>query len=384
MTIPLDNLYHYIDGLFDEPVCTYLFYPHGSKNISNLVGLHSIVDKENVIRPQVVCHDQEPLNFDFYKNHTFENVEYTYNLVNGKVSKDFLRDSNLSLATHAWNNWYNKTVLVHSEKNSEDLAQYEAREFVGAYYWAHAVIAKDWYRFAKNDVRLSSHCMPDIDFLIYSRDWTGSREYRLKFQELLFESCLHSKSLTSIKKVSDSGVAAKDYVFLNTNLKPKSFDFLNSLKENTCGADSSAIYSPDDISRCKISVVLETVVDGNKIHLTEKIIRSLACGHPFIVAAGPGSLEYLRSYGFKTFSPLIDEDYDQETNTVIRLQKIISAMKKFNDLSTNRKSCVYREIKKIANYNRQWFFSKEFDDIVHGELVTNIQSAMKKITLKSF
>jgi hypothetical protein len=381
MTIPLDNLYHYIEGLFNEPVCVYLFYPHGSRNISNLVGLHSINNKENVVRPLVVCHDQEPLNFDFYKNHSSEDVDRAHNLLKHTISKEILKDSNLSLATYPWTNMYNKIILVHSEKNSKDLTLYESREYVGVHYWSHAVIAKDWYRFAKNDIRLISCHEPEIDFLIYSRDWTGSREYRLKFQELLFKNCLHSSSLTSIRKIDDLGRHATDHTFLNQDLKPKSFDFLTHLKENIYSSCSSATYSPEDSSYCKISVVLETVVDGDKIHLTEKTLRPLACGHPFIIAAGPGALEYIRSYGFKTFSPWIDEDYDLETDTVIRLEKIISAMKKFNALDVNKKSYVYQEIKKIAEYNRQWFFSKEFDSIVHSELITNIRSAMNKITL---
>ena len=55
-------------------------------------------------------------------------------------------------------------------------------------------------------------------------------------------------------------------------------------------------------------------------------------------------------------------------------------MKKFNALDVDKKSHAYQKIKKIADYNRQWFFSKEFDKLVHRELVTNIQSAVKKIT----
>jgi hypothetical protein len=360
----------------------YLFYPHGSRNISNLVGLHSILNKENILRPLIVCHDQEPLHFDFYKNHSFENVEYVDNILKHRIPKDVLEDSNLSLMTYFWDNWYNKIILLHSEKNSKDLDLYESREYVGVHYWAHAVIAKDWYRFAKNDVRLILHNKPAIDFLIYSRDWTGSREYRLKFQELLFEHCLYPHAITSIKKVSDTGTAATDHIFSNINLKPKSFDFLTHLKENTYSSCSSATYSPEDFSCCKISVVLETVVDGDKIHLTEKTLRPLACGHPFIIAAGPGSLEYIRSYGFKTFSPWIDEDYDLETDTVIRLEKIISSMKKFNELDVNKKSHVYQEIKKIANYNQQWFFSQGFTDTVIEELQLNIGNALKKITKK--
>jgi len=380
MTIPLDNLYHYIEGLFPEPVCIYLFYPHGSRDILTLIGLN--YEKDFYIKRNqsvlVICHDQEPLDYKLYLNHSTDTISFHQKYCPG-IDEQTLMHSNLALPTHYWFNRYKKIMLLHSEKNSNDLEWYESQEYVGVHYWAHAVIAKDWYRFAEIDHRLNSNVIPATDFLIYSRDWTGSREYRLKFQELLFENCLHSSSLTSIRKIDDLGCNAKDHVFLNLDLKPKSFNFLNSLKENTYSSCSSATYSPEDISCCKISIVLETVVDGNKIHLTEKTVRPLACGHPFIVAAGPGALEYIRSYGFKTFSPWINEDYDLETDTVVRLKKIISAMKKFNNLDADKKSYVYQKIKKIAEYNRRWFFSKEFDSVLHRELITNIQSATNNI-----
>ena len=51
---------------------------------------------------------------------------------------------------------------------------------------------------------------------------------------------------------------------------------------------------------------------------------------PFIVFAAPRMLEYLRSYGFKTFDTVWDESYDQETDHDSRKLKIL---KLINDLS---------------------------------------------------
>lgn len=379
MYIPLNNLYHYIEGLFFEPVCIYLFYPHGSRDILNLVGLHSILQKENVVNPLVICNDQEPLNFEYYRNHTQDNVEHAFRLLKQKISKDTLKDSNLSLAVYPWCNMHDKIILVHSEKNSKDLAQYESQEYIGAYYWAHAIIAKDWYRFAEHDARLKSSGVPEKDFLIYSRDWSGSREYRLKFHELLFAERMLSRSHTSIIKVNDQHILAQHHLFKNSNLKPLTFDFLTQLNDNQYSSCSSATYVAADIVSTKISVVLETVFDDDKIHLTEKTLRPIACGHPFMLAAGPGSLDYVKSYGFKTFSPWVNEDYDLEKNSVVRLHKIIASMKQFACLPANTKAYVYQQIKKIADYNQQWFFSKEFDNLVHGELATNLKSAVGQV-----
>jgi len=120
-------------------------------------------------------------------------------------------------------------------------------------------------------------------------------------------------------------------------------------------------------------VVLETVVDGDKIHLTEKILRPIACGHPFVLVAGPGSLTYLKSYGFKTFDSVFDESYDQQTDTVKRLEMVVQTMKKIKQLSDSD----WERINAIAAYNKQHFFSDTFVTQVTAELQTNLNSAVE-------
>jgi hypothetical protein len=126
-------------------------------------------------------------------------------------------------------------------------------------------------------------------------------------------------------------------------------------------------------------VVLETVFDDSRIHLTEKTLRPIACGHPFLLAAGPGSLEYLRSYGFQTFAPWIDETYDQEINSVKRLQKIINSMKKINDLSPADFDQFLIETKRIAEFNKTHFFSDAFEQQITTELKDNLINAFNTL-----
>jgi hypothetical protein len=137
-------------------------------------------------------------------------------------------------------------------------------------------------------------------------------------------------------------------------------------------APSSADYDVNDITSTRISVVLETIVDGGKIHLTEKILRPIACAHPFVLAAGPGALDTLRSYGFKTYSEFWNESYDQEPNAISRLEKIISTMQQIQNLTDSD----WQQIQCIAEYNQRHFFSKEFTDQVTGELTQNLNKAV--------
>ena len=85
MSIPLDRLYHYIDHVSTD-ICNgglviYRFYPHGSKKIEDILPLksQSTLWTENMVLPNMICHDQEPLNFEMYD----QPAELLNHVVNG-------------------------------------------------------------------------------------------------------------------------------------------------------------------------------------------------------------------------------------------------------------------------------------------------------------
>jgi hypothetical protein len=238
------------------------------------------------------------------------------------------------------------------------------------YYWSHAVLARDWYRFAEHDVRLAKKNI-EKTFLVYCRDWTPNREYRLKFLDLVVQHKLVEDCVISTQQVNNHGVSLSDYQAQDPRFSVDTKSLL-VIPDNKVSPNASADYDVDDITSTAISVVLETVVDGSKIHLTEKILRPIACGHPFLLAAGPGALAYLRSYGFQTFDSVFDESYDQETDTVKRLELIIGTMQQiqgFNDQD-------WKKIQQIADYNKQHFFSETFMKQVREELTYNLNQAI--------
>jgi len=208
-----------------------------------------------------------------------------------------------------------------------------------------------------------------VNFLIHARDWGGTREYRLKFLELLVDADLVHQSKITFQSEVD-GNSFKQHLFKNQNFRIQ-HDKLKNISTRSVPSWASATYDADDYNNCLMSVVLETIFDGSKIHLTEKVCRALACGHPFILAAGPGSLKYLQHYGFRTFSEFIDESYDDEIDSLSRLQKIIKTMNSIQSLSVSDKT----QLKEIANYNRRWFFSDQFHSIIANELQVNLDAA---------
>jgi hypothetical protein len=119
--------------------------------------------------------------------------------------------------------------------------------------------------------------------------------------------------------------------------------------------------------------------DDNRLHLTEKTLRPIACGQPFILSGTHGSLAYLREYGFKTFDTIWDEKYDSIIDAEERLQAIVTVMKQIADWDPCTRQQKIAQANEIAVYNKQWFFSQEFFNLVTNELETNLQNAFEEL-----
>lgn len=381
MNVPLNNLYHWIDSLLPKPSTIYLFYPHGSKNISDFNPLCHINAESYLSTVHVLAHDQEPLNHSLYDNITLDTYLKWFQIDYNKyieVYFDDYRSKNLA-SRAAICNLYEKVILMHSEKNSSEVAWYQANGHIPVYYWCHAVIARDWYRFANIDHRLTYSANNQTTFLIYCRDWSDRREYRLKFLSKLVDTNLHQHSLVSVSKHCSKGYHYQQHEFKNPDFVVDHIDALDQINDNAVDSSASADYDVKDFNNTQISVVLETEFDTERIHLTEKILRAVACGHPFLLAAGPLSLQYLRDYGFKTFAPWIDETYDLEQNSLTRLNKIVESMQKIQQLTGNQQDAFLEEIRKIAQFNKRHFFSDQFQHTIQTELTTNLNQAYKEL-----
>jgi hypothetical protein len=266
------------------------------------------------------------------------------------------------------------TILVHSEQKSLETALYEQAGFVSVYYWSHAVIALDWFRYAQHDPLLCfDHNKICQDFLIYNRAWSGTREYRLCFVEQLVKHNL--EQYCNIGFNPQDGKHYSAHQFVNTKFQITNYNLHHNLKLNTHNSTASADYCGKDYAASCIEIVLETLFDDTRWHITEKTLRPIACGKPFILAATPGSLEYLRTYGFETFDGLINESYDKIVDSKTRLHTIIQEMKRIVALDTDSKQVLYTKLHEIAQRNKKRFFNGLFDQVI-TEYKTNLNHAM--------
>ena len=377
MSIPLDRLYNYINSVIEEihndPILIYRFYPHGSKKIEDLTPLVPITKNwvNKTISTEIFCNDQEPLNHKLYVQsiridnkqptelYQQHNIEYVHQNFRGPV-----------------NTVWDHSLLLHSEKRSAEILKYHNDEFISVYYWSHAVIAQDWFRYAEH---VNQQKQVQKTFLIYNRAWSGSREYRLRFAELLIHLNLPEHCKTSVNPIEpELGVHYNLHRFKNPQWRPQTV-LENYFPTSTAPSHYSADFDMEDYEATDIEVVLETLFDDDRLHLTEKSLRPIACAQPFILAGTHGSLEYLRSYGFKTFGDVWDESYDLVEDPAERLIQIAELMKYISNWQPHQRERDMAEAQSIAEYNKKHFFSKTFFNNINNELKTNLSNAFVEI-----
>jgi hypothetical protein len=110
----------------------------------------------------------------------------------------------------------------------------------------------------------------------------------------------------------------------------------------------------------------------NEFFLTEKTIKNLITGMPFVSVSTPYFLKNLKALGFETYSSVWDESYDDVEDYAARVDKIVALC---NNLSTFDWGSAKTELIRIGNHNRLRFLSLnaeaekeflEFENIIKG------------------
>lgn len=329
----------------------------------------------------MIIHDQEPLDFDLYSPDALAPEIESWLINNLGGMQNYLTQPEIRQRWLQRNLAFirdgitiqDRSILVHSELNSPDLQRYQDLGFVGVYWWSHAIIARDWFRYAQVDPKLENPSGDfELDFNVYCRAWSGSREYRLLVADMIIDQGLVDRCNLRFNH-RDQGTHYSAHVFRNPGFRPQ--HDLDQLSTSTASSTASATYSAQDYHRCWFDVVLETVFDGPRQHLTEKILRPIACAKPFLLASAPGSLQLLRRYGFHTYSSIVDESYDEITDPVERIQALVSSMRRIANMTARERQEAHRVALNIARHNQRHFFSSEFFQQIVREFVVNYQQA---------
>jgi hypothetical protein len=110
------------------------------------------------------------------------------------------------------------------------------------------------------------------------------------------------------------------------------------------------------------------------VFFSEKIYKCLALRHPFVLVSTPGSLKELRKRGYKTFSPYIDEAYDDIMDDDERLNTITNEINRICNLSTEELIQFTHNIKEIVDHN-----FVHFSNTTDFRITKNVVSMLKYV-----
>ena len=116
-----------------------------------------------------------------------------------------------------------------------------------------------------------------------------------------------------------------------------------------------------------IHVVTETLYQGSRWHLTEKTFKPIVMQQPFVLVSCRGSLEYLKSYGFKTFNEFWNEDYD-DCDDAVRIMRIGKLLSDLHCMSEKEKKQLQKHLVPVVEHNFQWFYGQGFENVLWKEL----------------
>jgi len=142
-------------------------------------------------------------------------------------------------------------------------------------------------------------------------------------------------------------------------LSPMTIDYENLTNIMGPGHENKEPYS-----KTYFSIVTETPFPERNYFSSEKIFRPMIQYHPFIVYGSPFTLKSLRELGFKTFSPFIDESYDETISPFRRMQKITKEIKRLCSMSDTEMHEWFLSMKDILVHNRNlmYEYGKKYEE----------------------
>ena len=103
-----------------------------------------------------------------------------------------------------------------------------------------------------------------------------------------------------------------------------------------------------------ITVLFESIWENDHFFPTEKIAKPIIAGRIFMASSGKNYLASLRDLGFKTFSGIIDENYDTCNSYQERNSAILKELERLNQLDMSE---IYRKAQPILEHNQNLIYT---------------------------
>jgi hypothetical protein len=356
--------------------------------------------RDNVVETNFVFfHDQEPVHLDQYQtlfdevfrrsydilfnvNHSpmwhgspeeKEMIDWVHGVSEIKTFPQLLQKCNLKRPTG------HIVVSERGEYVEQLTTQYGWQSH---YYFYHGWACQDWFRGYDKTFLIprAKNRQPTQTFISPNRIVGGKRDHRVLFLYNIFKAGLENNHISAPRTCPVEGVditsIAQKYINVYQDITtvfeqatlPRMFT-----GEDTQEMTSCWLTNFEEAADSLVYVPTETVYFGRRQHLTEKTFKAIALEMPFVLVAPAGSLEYLREYGFKTFSGIFDESYDTETDDIRRIEKVTKLLKELNDLSVAERQAIHRACLPVVQHNFEHFYGRGFSDILWEELLNMLK-----------
>lgn len=326
--------------------------------------------REDLIETDYVYfHDQEPIWPDLHEP-LFDQVMAAAGGLSGYVD-----DSNIWHATHEPAQGH----LVVSEKGEFVQKIADLYGWRVHYYFYHAWACQDWYRGYDRAYLIprARDRSPQHTFMSPNRIVAGKRDHRVLFLYNIFRNSLQNNPISAPRICQYEQVDIKHIARKYCNIYPDIEQVFDQAELPRLFSGESeqlmASYHLTNFLEAQDSLIYvptETVYFGNRLHITEKTFKAIALEMPFVMVAPAHSLEYLRSYGFQTFGPVLDESYDLETDPYLRIEKVVKLLKELNDLTVKERNQIHQHLLPRVEHNYNHFYRGGLTSILDQELMT--------------
>lgn len=313
--------------------------------------------------------DQEPIHLNIHMP-TFGRAR--------SVNFDITHDMTVFDPGKSWGRRLNCAgYLLTSEHDSENV-EYVCNKFQwkSAYYFFHGWAALDWYRGYDRTFLIRPIQERTIikTFIAPNRIVAGERQHRLEMLYHIFKNGM------THNHISCPDTCPAENISIHEAIKPLAAKYpdiesvfaAQALPINFAGETDHPMHSCwlslfAESAESLLYLVTETVATGRRHHLTEKTFKPIALRMPFVIVGTRGSLEYLRSYGFRTFGNIWDESYDLAEDDV-RIEQIAELLKSLDALSTEAKQDMFDQAREVVEHNWNHFYNGSFEAVLWTEL----------------
>jgi hypothetical protein len=311
--------------------------------------------RDDVIETDYVFfHDQEPVDLDLYPA-----------LFSDVIRRN--KDIHSQPSGH----------VVVSERGEQVDLLCQKYGWTSHYYFYHGWACQDWFRGYDKAFLIprARDRAPTQTFMSPNRIVAGKRDHRVLFLYNVFKHGLEHNHISAPRECQYERVDISSIAQKYTNVYRDIATVFDQAQlprlfagEETQQMTSCWLSNFDESADSLVYVPTETVYFGRRTHITEKTFKAIALEMPFVLVAPAGSLAYMREYGFQTFAGILDESYDEETDDIRRVEKVVKLLQELDGLSLKERHSIHRACLPCVEHNYNHFYRGGLADVLWQEL----------------